>query len=293
MPKISPVPIPSRRHGEEAPDEPPKSWSTRRANNGEDEKRLIASYCAAHDFLVRPGCSPETDDRDTVASVLVNQGTTPNVVVEEALAWISANSTGTSFDITWFTTGSLVPSTLRQFRLRNPKNAAAAQVFLFPGRVDHEIEAVSGPEPVDFAAKLNRCFSYAFLSAYTFDIERGSFYFHYSSEIELQKQLACLFAAQKFVFLDPSKFRAEGGYSYGIWDLLRTSEVVTIYTVSSSADPWIKARFKTLCDTLFYGCDGDIQDRDTLPVTKTLRLRVVGRDEPTDHIQVQGKLRER
>ena len=137
MPKISPVPIPSRRHGEEAPDEPPKSWSTRRAKLQTDTKRLIARYCANHDFLVRRGCSPETEDLDTVASVLLNQGTTPNVAVEEAIAWISANSIGISFDITWFTTGSLVPATLRQFRTRNSKDGAAAQVFLFPGRVDH------------------------------------------------------------------------------------------------------------------------------------------------------------
>lgn len=261
------------------------TWSARRARDKTDEKRLMAEDYAQHGFLVREGMSPETAPRETVASILVNQGTTPNVVVRVALEWIEENQgfelSNTTFDITWYTPGHLVPNTLREFRERSPHLSAATQLFLFPGKVDPQTESVSGPDAEIFAENLRRHFTYAFLSAYAFDIHTGMVYFHLPEEVRLQKACATRYAAHKLLFLDSSKFKSEGEVGYGIDDLLRSAESVTIYTVSSSPnnDEWIKMKFRVLCNDILEVrqetsitalAGGDERDM------KSLRLHIVG-----------------
>ncbi len=271
-----------------------ETWSARRGKDKPDEKRLMAEYCANHEFLVRKGSNPERDPRETVASILVNQGTTPNVVVEEALSWIAKNPERGPFDITWYTPGHLVPSTLRSFRLEHSHLSAATQLFLFPGRVDQQTEAVSGPEAESFAERLERRFTYAFLSANSLDIHTGTVYFHLPEEVRLQKACATRYAAHKCLFLDSSKFKSEGEIGYGIEELLDKSEAVTIYTVSSDKDRWIKAKFDTLggkileASRVSSAVDPDVDQVDM----KTLRLRIVGRNGvPTECREHKGFLR--
>src|SRR6266481_8841812 len=94
-----------------------QGWAGRRAQLHHSEKIWMAKYCVEHEFLVIDGNNP-SGPRDTVASILVNQGTTPNVAVQEALEWIKRNwKQGGPFDITWYTTCGLVNATLRVFRV--------------------------------------------------------------------------------------------------------------------------------------------------------------------------------
>jgi hypothetical protein len=260
-------------------DEP---WSASRAEIKLDEKTEIAKYFCGHDFLVGENQSPESG-RDTVASILVNQGTTPNRVVLEVLQWIEEQdkqeASQKPFFLTWYTPGHLVPTTLRTFRDKYRHLKTATKLFLFPGEVDEETESVSGPDAEDFAEKVQRKFTYAFLSSYSFDVVTGSVYFHLPRELRLQKACARLFASHKFLFLDSSKFKREGERGYGIDELLETADKVTVYTVSSSVerDQWIKSNFLRLCDELLEDNRDQVEtDRTEL---KTLRLQIVGGDE--------------
>src|SRR5208283_5558078 len=140
-------------------------WGARRAKVHLPEKQSMGKYCIEHDFLVRKN---PAEPRDTVASILVNQGTTPNEVVHEALDWVKTNWGEGPFDITWYTTGGLVNATLHEFRVANPSLSIAAQIFLFPGRVNIDLQAVAGPEAELFVENLDIDFTYAFLSAYAF-----------------------------------------------------------------------------------------------------------------------------
>jgi hypothetical protein len=214
------------------------------------EKHLMAKYYTNHDFLVPEGLNPETDPREPVASILVNQGTTPNTVVVEALQWIERNQSRGPFDITWYTPGHLIPNTLRLFRVEHPHLISATQLFLFPGRVDHQTEAVSGPDAEAFAESLNRRFTYAFLSANSFDIRDGTTYFHMPEEVRMQRACATRYAAHKLLFFDSTKFKSEGEIGYRIDEILRRAEAVTIYTVSSHKDEWIIAKFTRLCSSI-------------------------------------------
>lgn len=273
-----------------------ETWSARRAKHMPDEKKLMAEYCARHDFLVRENSNPETDLRETVASILVNQGTTPDIVVKEALRWIENHQDRGPFHITWYTPGNLVPGTLRSFRQNHQHLSAATQLFLFPGRVDQQTESVSGPEAEAFAQRLERRFTYAFLSAHSFDIHTGIVYFHLPEETRLQQACATRYAAHKFLFLDSSKFKSEGEIGYRIDELLRESEAVTIYTVSSDKDEWIKVKFAALCNSILdirgdQNTNGSSKAADKLDM-KFLRLRIVGKETtPTDSMQHQGFLR--
>jgi hypothetical protein len=274
-----------------------RTWSELQARERPDEKRLMGRYCAAHDFLVRPGRNPETDPREKLASILVNNGTTPEMALKECLEWILHNhDTRGPFDLTWYTTGTLVPSTLKTYRDEHPQMALATHLFLFPGRVDQQIEAVSGPDPVDFAERMTRCFRYAFLSAHSFDMATGTAYFHLPEEVRLQKALATRHAAHKFFFLDSGKFRREGEIGYQIADALEDGETATIYTVSAGPerDAQLKQQFQKLCDATFTSPETESANVDT-SLRRSLRLVVVGREgTPTDRSSAKvGLLRRR
>lgn len=261
---------------------PRTAWSTSRHEYKNKEKWQIATHFVEHEFLVPDGASPEAA-RETVASIFVNQGTTQNIIVEKVLEWIKTKSNAPLFDITWYTTGSLVPATLRKSRQNSQGEdlelRQATQLFQFPGRVDPIREVVIGPEPVTFVKQLDRCFSYAFLGAYSFDIDTGKIYFHYSTEVELQVACAGLYAARKYLFLDSSKFKQEGVSGYDINLLLGSSENVTIYTESSNKDDWIKEKFSELCATLLETQGERRKNRsgrkNNLAI-KNLRLCIVG-----------------
>src|SRR5215472_1359954 len=122
------------------------TWSALNAEHRPDEKRLMGQHCAMHNFLVPRGSNPEKDPREKLASVLVNGGTSPTMAVEQCLEWIVANQDRGPFDVTWYTTSALVPASLRDYREKYKHLAAAMHLFLFPGRVDQQMEAVSGPD---------------------------------------------------------------------------------------------------------------------------------------------------
>jgi hypothetical protein len=237
-------------------------WSDGRAEIRADEKQLIADYFAEHEFLSPsdvldlPAASDE-NRRNPSASIIVNAGTQPNQVVHSALAWVEKNPKLGPFFLTWYTPGHLVPETLRRFRTAkgNLHMAAAVRLFLFPGEVDFETQSVCGPDAEAFANNLQRRFTYAFLSAYAFDIHTGDVYFHGARELALQQKVAMRFAATKFLFLDSSKFKPEGDgeRGYTVHELLETSHTVTIYTVSVNEqhDRWVMEGFDKLGSTLF------------------------------------------
>jgi hypothetical protein len=252
-------------------------WAGRRAQAHSSEKVWMAKYCVEHDFLLIDGNNPASS-RDTVASILVNSGTTPNVVVREALEWIKRNwKQSGPFDVTWYTTGGLVNATLRDFRESNRETnfeqSIAAQIFLFPGRVNSDMQAVSGPEAEKFVNDLDIDFTYAFLSVFAFDLESGRTRFQYSEEVALQSACARLYADHKFLFIDSSKFRRDGKHGYDLSDLLAKSKTVTIYTTSSSGDrdKVIKERCAELAEKLLPNTNAAPG-----PARRTLRLRIVG-----------------
>ena len=249
-----------------------QGWGSRRAKLHPEEKFSMAKYCIEHDFLVRRGTTP-ADSRDTVASILVNQGTTPNVVVQEALSWMKAHWAAGPFDVTWYTTGGLVNATLHDFRTENPDLGIAAQIFLFPGRVNTDLQAVAGPEAEDFVEHLDIDFTYAFLSAYSFDLDAGRTHFLYSEELRLQQACAHLYADHKFLFLDASKFKREGKRGYGVGALLEQAKTVTIYTTSSSEDQSIEDSFQGLCNRLLPQSPDEAGG--DLSRARELRLRIV------------------
>lgn len=270
-----------------------ETWSARRVRHKPDEKLLMAEYFANHKFLVPEGISPETDARETVASIIVNQGTTPNVVVGEALRWIASNQNRELFHITWYTPSTLVPGTLRYHRQYYPHISAATQLFLFPGKVDNQTEAVSGPDAEAFVENLMRRFTYAFLSSYSFDFYSGTTYFHLPEEVRLQRACALRYATHKFLFLDSSKFNIQGEVGYRLDEMLNHATGVTIYSVTSDKDQWLKARFEALCDKLFntgqkINLQIDNGNPDELDL-KFLRLCIIGnRERPGEVLEQQG-----
>ena len=253
-------------------------WSVSRAQIKADDKALMAKEFIQHEFLVPTNQDPE-ESRETAASIIVNQGTSQNRVVEEALDWIKNNPTKGPFFITWYTPGHLVPTTLKRVRDKHKHLRTATSLFLFPGEVDLETESVSGPDAESFAENLQRKFSYAFLSANAFDVGTGRVYFHWPRELRLQRACATRFASHKYLFLDSSKFTSQGEEGYSIRDLLETANSVTIYTVTSMTserDRWIATKFETLCKHLLQ--ESSKTAEDDLDVLKSLRLVVVGRE---------------
>lgn len=151
-----------------------EDWSASRAQTSIDEKVLMAKFFARHHFLVREGHSPE-EPRETVASIILNHGTTPNSVLQEALHWIKDNNKQSGpFFLTWYTPGHLIPTTLKDLRDQDRGLRTALKLFLFPGEVDEEIQSVLGRDAEIFAENLQRHFTYAFLSAYAFDLSSGA-----------------------------------------------------------------------------------------------------------------------
>ena len=85
------------------------AWSSIRKGMNAAEKSYLGKYFVNHDFLVP--VESNDDVRMRVASILVNQGTTPNAVVNQALDWLSNNwDKHGPFDLTWFSPGGLVPA---------------------------------------------------------------------------------------------------------------------------------------------------------------------------------------
>lgn len=264
-------------------------WSTHRAKQHRSEKKAMGTDFGEHCFLVRHGMDPETKPRETAASILVNPGTTPRVVVEQSLQWVKDHLGDGPYEITWYTPGALVPALLREFSVENPACGNATTLCVFPGRVDDNLQSVEGTEAVSFARQLKKqdeCFTYALLSVHSFDITTGKVYFYFAREVELQRECASLYATHKFLFLDHSKFRREGKFGYTIYDLLSTSEAVTIYTSSSDANSWIEKKFNTLCSNLLSEQEPTTDARDM----KKLVLRVVG---SATVLSKQGLLRDR
>lgn len=255
-----------------------EAWWSARADQQVEEKELMAQYFVDHHFLVPIGQSGE-DNRETVASILVNSGTTPNSIVESALKWIIEHKRkGQPYFLTWFTAGHVVPTTLSHFReLDNPDRglASAFKLFLFPGDVDDETQSVLGDHAVEFVTKFKRDFHYALLSAYSFDLATGDVKFHFPKEIALQRACASRWADHKFLFLQASKFQPEGETAYRLHDMLRTAHSVTVYTVHSARDEKIIAGFDKLAKKmkLEIGSPPD----DALDF-KLLRLQIVGRN---------------
>lgn len=265
-----------------------ETWAASRARLQKEEKRLMAHYFADHDFLLPEGANPATSPRETAASILVNQGTGPNDVVHESLAWIAAHAQEGPFHITWYSPGALVPATLHEFRQRNPDLSAATHVHLFPGTVDIQLQAQIGTEAQGYAASITRRFSYMILSGHSFDLCTGMVRFHFDREIPIQKTCALLKATQKFLFLDSQKFAGEGELGYSLRDLLATSNAVIIYTVSSPRSGEIKAAFDALSADLLSPTPG----AGSLSEPKSLRLTIVGQGNvPSDSIPRFGFLR--
>jgi hypothetical protein len=270
-----------------------EDWSASRAQTSIDDKVLMAKFFALHHFLVREGKSPEAK-RETVASIILNHGTTPNSVLKEALEWIRDNKRSGPFFLTWYTPGHLIPTTLKEVRDQDRGLRTALKLFLFPGEVDEEIQSVLGRDAEIFAETLERHFTYAFLSAYSFDLSTGDVYFYFAREMRLQRACATRFADHKFLFLDSSKFKSSGEKAYGVVDMLRTSYSVTLYTVSSERDEWIVKRFESLCGSILKAVPASsTADQSDL---KTLRLQIVGRDsastkcvEKVGSLAVRGK----
>jgi hypothetical protein len=265
-----------------------ETWAASRARMQQEEKLLMAQYFASHDFLLQKKAKPVGDARENTASLLVNQGTGPNVVVDECLKWIEEHAQEGPFHMTWYSNGALVPATLYDFRQRNPDLTAATHVHLFPGTVDIQLQAQIGTEAQEYATRITRQFSYMILSGHSFDLQTGHVNFHFDREIPIQRACALLKATEKFLFLDSKKFTGEGEVGYSLRELLSTCNSVVIYTVSSDRSAEIKAALDKLGADLLTETpvEGDGHDR------KTLRLTIVGRDDvPSESIPHEGFLR--
>src|SRR5436190_23395041 len=97
-----------------------ETWAASRAEIQKEEKELMASYFADHDFLLPEGADPAVYARETAASFLTNPGTMPNEVVEKSLGWIGNHAADGPFHITWYSFGTTVPATLHDFRRNQP-----------------------------------------------------------------------------------------------------------------------------------------------------------------------------
>lgn len=249
------------------------TWYERNAEVEEKEKRLMAAFFARHDFLVSLGSSAETQARNLISTIFVNPGSTPNILVEEILTWVKEHLSKIPPDLTWYTTGHLIPVTLRKFRDDNMKEDrsldSSAQLFLYPGKVSHIYQAVTGENAVTFAENLDTKFDYSLLSAYGFDWDTGDVKFHSEDDSRLQRACALHYAEIKCLFLNPRKFRKTGNTGYQIGEILRRGEMATIYTVSSGLDDEIKYKFKQICSNIF----APAEQGNSL---KKLRLRIIG-----------------
>jgi hypothetical protein len=90
-------------------------WSASRAHINTTQKMLMGRYFAIKDFLV-PFGKTSAQERDTVASIIVGLGTTPNTVVEECIKMLREYKSSTPIFLTWYTPGHLIPATLKSYR---------------------------------------------------------------------------------------------------------------------------------------------------------------------------------
>jgi len=251
-----------------------ETWAASRAHVQRDEKLLMATHFAEHDFLLQPATNPATADRENTASILVNQGTGPNIVVDASLTWIKENAGQGPFHITWYSPGALVPATLFDFRQENPDLSVSTHVHLLPGTVDLQLQAQIGIEAQEYVRKLTRQFSYMLLSGHSFDLITGDVKFHFDREIQIQRACALLKATEKYLFFDSKKFSGEGEVGYSLRDLLATSHSVVVYTVTSDRNDEITAAFDGLAAALFTK-DPALAESGR---PKSLRLTIVGRE---------------
>lgn len=262
-----------------------QGWMDRQSEHDSPDKRLIAGDFADHEFLVPADACPEEEPRAKVASIFVGNGSTQSEAVGGSLTWMEQRRDlkRETFDITWYSIGAVVPSLLRSFVQRNPDLAAAAQLFLFPGKVDRNLGSVSGPEATEYVRnfKGRRRFTYAFLGAHAFDITTGEAYFHFSDELELQRACAALHAVHKFLFLSPAKFKfqsIEGHVGYGLADLLCDAQSVSICTASSPLDDSIQAAFQELAGKMLEKVGDTASTLSLATSQRRLTLRIAGRD---------------
>lgn len=235
------------------------SWSACQANINPDEKECMATYFAAHDFLVRVGRNGAAHARGRAAHVFVAPGTTPNTVLKVCLTWMKDNWNPDPFTVTWYPLGGLIPATLFEFKQKYGHCSSGARLFLLPGEVDPQSETMTGDHTVEFLQKLDRDrrkeFNLSILSAHRFNMTTGDAYFYFDNEVQAQHMGATIYAEDKFLFLHPEKFSTIGGTKgYNICDLLKTSRSVTIYTVTSDEDNRIRRQFEKLCDRLLIPC---------------------------------------
>ena len=284
--------MPKKRGQSRAKARPPNdgrvyTWSELNEKQRPAEKHLMGSHCAMHRFLVPAGSNPETAPREKLSSVLVNGGTSPTLAVREALEWMVENPDRGPFDVTWYTTSSLVPAALREYRDKYPRMASATNLFLFPGRVDQQMEAVLGPDAEAFAKTMDRRFRFAFLGAHAFDMRTGKACFHLPEEVGLQSALATRYAVDKFLFLDSSKFTSAGAPGYSIGEALATAETFTIYTVASTPEhsAALTAQFQYLCKHVLVSESEAVKPATTEAAgdksfsdVRTLQLVIVGRE---------------
>ena len=161
---------------------------------------------------------------------------------------------------------------LQSIKEEHVELGSAADLFLLPGPVDQDVECVLGSVPTKFMrSEISRHFSCLLLSAYAFGMREGRAYFHFTKELELQTGCALLSARDKFLFLDPSKFREEGEPAYTVRELFENTEYVTIYTVSSSLDSRIVEDFEYLASSL------GMEEKIEKPISglKSVRLCII------------------
>jgi len=251
-----------------------ETWAASRAHVQRDEKLLMATHFAEHDFLLQYAANPATSDRENTASILVNQGTCPNTVVGASLQWIKVNAGQGPFHITWYSPGALVPATLFEFRQENPDLSVSTHIHLLPGTVDLQLQAQIGIEAQEYVRKLTRQFSYMLLSGHSFDLDTGDVKFHFDREVPIQRTCALLKATEKYLFFDSKKFTGEGEVGYSLGDLLGTSHSVVVYTVASDRNDEICAAFAARAEALL----SKEPSQAGSGRAKSLRLTIVGRE---------------
>ncbi|UCH70604.1 MAG: hypothetical protein JSV29_01055 [Candidatus Bathyarchaeota archaeon] len=265
-----------------------EGWSARRVSVFAQEKIKMARHFALHDLFVKEEQNPGYERENRVAKIIVNPGTTTNEVVNQVLEWVKNeaknNPKRAAPEIMWYTPGSLVLGTLRDFRLKHHRLRNSCGLHMFPGKVDPDLEMVRGDATVKYVKSLGECFTYAILSPYTFDMNTGTVFTFFEDELELQRAIALCEAEHKFLFLDPDKFKREGSKVYVIRELLETSRTATIYTVSSKKDPIIRNQFSNLTEVLL-----DTKNKRG-PHRKILRLVIVNKEKQVN-IPIEGELK--
>jgi hypothetical protein len=265
-----------------------EGWSAERGRVAARDKIKMARHFVLHDLFVVEKQNPGYERQDRVAKIIVNPGTTTNEVVNRVLKWIENeiqnNPKRAAPQIMWYSPGSLVLGTIRNYRLKDHRLRNSCGFHMFPGDVDPNLEMVRGDETVEYINNLKVCFTYAILSPYTFDMDTGTVFAFFGDELKLQRAIALCEAEHKFLFLDHGKLKREGSKVYMIRELLETSRTATIYTVSSKNDPIIRNQFEKLAEHLL-----DTTNKSG-PNRKILRLVIVNKEKQAN-IHIEGELK--